>query len=71
LTHFIFESPPHRDQALALVQAGGGLEAFEATIGPVEKVQVEWHSYVQQLKAALGGSDVKFFRYGQLPEQAK
>jgi hypothetical protein len=71
LTHFIFESPPHRDQALALVQKGGGLEAFEAIIGPVEKVQVEWHSYVRRLKAALGGGDVRLFKEGRLPEAAK
>ncbi len=50
LTYFIFESPRHREQALALAQRGGGLEAFEQTIGPVEQIQVEWHDYVRHLK---------------------
>ncbi|MCX6930092.1 MAG: DUF1570 domain-containing protein [Verrucomicrobia bacterium] len=68
LTHFIFESAQYRDRALSLVQRGGGLEAFEKTIGPVDKVQVEWHSYVRRLRAALAGGDVQFYKYGRLPE---
>lgn len=68
LTHFLFESPQYRERALALTQKGGGLEAFEQTIGPVDKVQVEWHTWVRRLKKAISGSDVKFFKYGQLPE---
>ena len=68
LTHFIFESPQYREHASALVQRGGGLEAFEQTIGPVDKVQVEWHAYVRRLKTAISMSDVGFFKYGQLPE---
>ena len=68
LTHFIFESPQYREHALALVQKGGGPEAFEQTIGPMDKVQAEWHTYVRRLKTALSGSDVKFFKYGLLPE---
>jgi hypothetical protein len=62
LTHFVFESPEHRDHALALVQRGGGLDAFEQIIGPVETVQPEWHAYVRRLKAALAGSDLEFFK---------
>jgi hypothetical protein len=62
LTHFMFESPQHRERALALVQRGGGLDAFEQTIGPVEQVQSEWHAYVRRLKAALAGSDLEFFK---------
>jgi hypothetical protein len=68
LTHFLFESPQYREQALALVQKGGGLEAFEQTIGSVDKVEGEWHAYVRRLKTALAGSDVNFFKYGQLPD---
>jgi hypothetical protein len=68
LTHFIFESPQYRERALVLVRQGGGLEAFEQTIGPVDKVQLEWHTYVRRLKTALSGSDAKFFKYGRLPE---
>ena len=67
LTHFIFESPQYRERGLALVQQGGGLGAFEQIIGPVDKVQVEWHAYVRRLKQALSSSDVRFFKYGQLP----
>jgi hypothetical protein len=62
LTYFVFESQPHRDRALALLQRGGGLDAFEQTIGPVEQVQSEWHAYVRRLKAALAGSDLEFFK---------
>jgi hypothetical protein len=69
LTHFVFESPQYREHALALVEKGGGLEAFEQTIGPVDKVQSEWHDYVRRLKTAIARSDVRFFRYGQLPER--
>ncbi|HWQ92188.1 MAG TPA: hypothetical protein VN673_10995 [Clostridia bacterium] len=53
LTHFIFESPVYHDRALELVQKGGGMEAFEQTIGPVERVQAEWHDYVRALKTSL------------------
>ncbi len=68
LTHFLFESPQYREHALALVQRGGGLDAFEQTIGPVDKVQGEWHTYVRRLKTALSKDDVQFFKYGQLPD---
>jgi hypothetical protein len=61
LTYFVFESPQHRDRALALVQRGGGLDAFEQIIGPVETVQTEWHAYVRRVKAALAGNDLEFF----------
>jgi hypothetical protein len=68
LTHFIFESPRYRGRALTLAQQGGGLAAFEQTIGPVEQVQTEWHAYVRSLKAALAGADVRFFKTGIVPE---
>jgi hypothetical protein len=68
LTHFIFESPSCRDRALPLVQRGGGLRVFEETIGPVDKVQAEWHDYVRRLKSALAHGDVRFFKTGQLLE---
>jgi len=62
LTYFIFESPQYRDRALKLVQRGGGLDAFEQIIGPVEAVQPEWHAYVRRMKAALAGTDLEFFK---------
>lgn len=71
LAHFIFEDSQYGQRAGSLVRQGGGLEAFEATIGPVEKVQVEWHDYVRRLKAAWTAGDVRFFRDGILPEPAK
>jgi hypothetical protein len=70
LTHFIFESPRHRDQALTLVQRGGGLDPFERTLGPVESVQKEWHAYVRRLKALIAGTDLSFHRTGKVPEEA-
>jgi hypothetical protein len=62
LTYSVFETPQHRDRALALVQRGGGLDAFEQLNGPVETVQAEWQTYVCRLKAALAGSDLEFFK---------
>ena len=62
MAEFVFETPPHREHALALVQPGGGLDAFEQLIGPVETGQAEWHAYVRRLKAALAGSDLQFFK---------
>lgn len=53
LTHFIFESPVHRHHALSLVQDGGGLAAFERRLGPINRVQTEWHAHVRKLKADL------------------
>jgi hypothetical protein len=47
---------------LALVQRGGGLDAFEQLIGPVDTVQSEWHAYIRRLKVALAGSDLEFFK---------
>jgi len=55
LTHFILESPQHREHALELIRRGGGINAFKETVGPVDQVQSEWHSYIRQLKATLSG----------------
>jgi hypothetical protein len=70
LTYFLFESPQYRERALALVRRGGGLEAFEQTIGPVDKVQDEWHAYIRRLKMAISKGDVRYFKYGLLPDSA-
>jgi hypothetical protein len=70
LTYFLFESPQYREHALALVRRGGGLEAFEQTIGPVDKVQDEWHAYIRRLKMAISKGDVRYFKYGLLPDPA-
>lgn len=55
LTHFLFESPEYRERALSLVQKGGSITDFEQIIGPVERLQDKWHSYVQRLKTAVAG----------------
>ena len=60
LTHFLFESPRCRPLALDILRRGGSLEAFEQTLGPVDQVQVEWHTYVRHLKDVLSGEDLKF-----------
>jgi hypothetical protein len=68
LTHFVFESPKYRGHALKLAEQGGGLEAFEKVIGPVERAQGEWHAFVRELKKVVAGNDPKFLRTGELPE---
>jgi hypothetical protein len=68
LTHFVFESPRCREHALELVQGGGGLDAFERTLGPVEQVQTEWHAYVRRLKKTLAGGDSDLWKLQRTPE---
>jgi len=58
LTHFIFETPKHRTNALALIEAGGGVEAFERHVARIEQVQPEWHDHVRRLKAELAEGPV-------------
>lgn len=57
LTHFLFEDPRCREHALDLLSRGGRLDAFEQMLGPVDQVQVEWHSYVRHLKRVLSGEE--------------
>lgn len=68
LTHFLFESPRCREHALELVQRGGGIEAFEQALGPVEQVQTEWHAYVRNLKQAMHGGDSDSQIFEGIPE---
>jgi hypothetical protein len=68
LTHFVFEDPRHREHALELAQRGGGMEAFEQTIGPVDQVQAEWHAYVRHLKSVLVESNLQPFKSQGHPE---
>jgi hypothetical protein len=67
LTHFLFESPKYREAALKLMQEGGGLEAFEKNIGPVDAVEEEWFRHVRTMKAALEGKTGHFYKTGELP----
>ena len=71
LTYFIFESKDHGAAALALAQEGGGIDAFERLIGPIEPIQTEWHGYVRRLKAALAGQDVEFLKNSVPPTELK
>jgi hypothetical protein len=59
LTHFVFEIETHRANATQLLQRGGGLAAFEELIGPVERIQSEWHDHVRELKTRLSGGKTK------------
>ena len=59
LTHFLFESPRCREHALEVVSCHGSLDAFEQTLGSVDQVQVEWHTYVRHLKDVLSGEDLQ------------
>jgi len=67
LTHFVFESPKYRESAMILLQRGGGLGAFEQTIGPVDAVELEWFGHVRTIKSALNGNVRNFYKTGQLP----
>jgi hypothetical protein len=67
LTHFIFENAKYRESALALLRGGGGIEAFEQSIGPVDLVEPEWHEHVRRIKAAMAGHDPVFLKTGELP----
>ena len=53
LTHFVFESPRYRERAVELVRQGGTLDSFGQIFGSVDQVQVQWHSYIRQLKNEL------------------
>ncbi len=66
LTHFVFEHPVYSKHAVALFERGGDLKAFEELIGPVEKIQAEWHEHVCRLKSAVNGNDRQFLKTGRL-----
>jgi hypothetical protein len=67
LTHFLFEHERYGPKALKLAERGGNLAAFEDIIGPIEKIQPEWHAYVLHLKKSLGGIDPAFLKTGKVP----
>jgi hypothetical protein len=69
LTYFTFQSEKHREAATVLVQQGGGIEAFEQLIGPVQTVQADWHDYVKRMKAALAGTDLEFLKHTRIPAE--
>jgi hypothetical protein len=67
LTHFIFENPKYRESAIKLVEQGGGLDAFEKDIGPVDAVQQAWFRHVRTMRDALDAKVGNFYKTGQLP----
>ena len=67
LVHFLFENDAYRSTADQLLEQGGDLKSFENLIGPVNEVQDKWFLHVRQIKAALAGHDLEFFKTGKLP----
>lgn len=65
LTHYVFEK--HGSAAQALVERGGALAAFEELVGPLERVEPEWHAHVLRIKSAMAGHDPVFLRTGRIP----
>ncbi len=55
LTHFLLhhEGGKYREPLLRVMEKGGTLESFEENIGPVERVQGEWHRYRQAQQESL------------------
>ncbi len=66
LTHFLMTTPRYHHGALQLLESGGGLEAFERFIGPVDQIQTEWFHHVRRIKEALDDPDPNFFKTGLL-----
>lgn len=58
LTHFLFHYDGGRYASgyRALIRRGGTLEDFEALIGPVERVQAEWYTYLHAFTQGRGGA---------------
>lgn len=50
------------------MQRGEGLEALEELIGPVERVQEQWHAYVRRMKLLIEHNDREFLKTGQIPQ---
>ncbi len=70
LTHFVFENPKYASKALGLVQAGGGFDSFQAMIGPIERVQTEWHAYVRELKMKVIRDELERMQRKMQPTRA-
>jgi len=53
LTHFLFHGQGGRyaDGYRRLIAGGGDLAEFERSIGPLERIEREWYSYLQWLQA--------------------
>lgn len=71
LTHFLFETSRYSRSMAALMQQGGGIEAFERTVGKINAIEPLWYRHVRRIKSALAGTDAKFLKTGQLPPELK
>jgi hypothetical protein len=66
LTHFIYQHPIYSKNGPALLEHGGDLKSFEQLIGPIDKIQEEWHKHVRHLKALAAGKDLHFLKTGEV-----
>lgn len=66
LTHHVFENSGIGDRGMVLLQKGGGLAAFEEVMGPMERVQDDWHAHTRKIKKALSQPDIRFMKTGRL-----
>jgi hypothetical protein len=57
LSHFLFhyERGKYARGYRRLLRGDGSVAAFEAAIGPLDRVQAEWYGYLLEKKAELGG----------------
>lgn len=57
LSHFLFhyERGKYARGYRQLLRGDGSVAAFEAAIGPLDRVQAEWYGYLLEKKAELGG----------------
>lgn len=67
LTHYIFENAKYQEPAMKLMQQGGGLDAFEKNIGPVDTIQQAWFRHVRTMRDALDAKIGNFYKTGELP----
>lgn len=51
LSHFLFhyQGGKYREAYIQVIRDGGGVEAFEKRVGPIERVQGEWYGYLTML----------------------
>jgi len=55
LTHFLlhFDSGKNRAAYFRILREGGTLASFEKNVGPIDRIQVEWYSYLREQKQSL------------------
>lgn len=55
-THFLFhyENGVYAESYKRLIVQGGSLEDFEKTVGPIDRIQVEWYDYLQKIMIEPG-----------------